>query len=64
MKDQIFRLLCEQFPYPLSIHNREGIILWANKAFADMVGMDLEEIQGSHCFQIVHHLEAFPSYCP
>ncbi len=64
MKDQIFRLLCEQFPYPLSIHNREGIILWANKAFADMVGMDLEEIRGSRCFQIVHHLEAFPSYCP
>ncbi|WP_456434391.1 PAS domain-containing sensor histidine kinase [Thermosulfuriphilus sp.] len=64
MRDELFRLLCQRLPYPLSVHSRDGSILWANQAFADLVGKALEEVKGEKCYRLLHNLEAFPSFCP
>jgi PAS domain S-box-containing protein len=49
---------------PVSLHDRDFRIVKANKAFADTVGMKIEEILGKTCYEIIHGTaEPWPN-CP
>ncbi len=48
----------------VSIHDEDGKIIRANKAFAKALNMELKDILGKKCCQLVHGLDKPPSNCP
>ena len=47
-----------------SIHSRDGRLLRANKAFADMFRVECGQLPGKHCYEIVHGTDAPIPVCP
>ena len=48
----------------VSIHNRDYRITRLNKAFARMVGVELKELIGRNCFEVVHGTDEPCPNCP
>ncbi len=48
----------------LSIHKFDGTILHVNRAFCELVGMSKKDIIGKKCYEVVHHIDKFPHFCP
>jgi PAS domain S-box-containing protein len=48
----------------ISIHDKDFTILFANKAFADHLGMPREEIVGEKCYALVHASNLPVGNCP
>jgi PAS domain S-box-containing protein len=49
---------------PVSIHDRDFKIVRANQAFADILGMEIREVIGKKCYEIIHGTEEPWSNCP
>ena len=49
---------------PIYILDTSGEILRANRAAADLAGMEPGSIRGKHCYQIVHGTGTFSEGCP
>jgi PAS domain S-box-containing protein len=39
-------------------------IVRANKALANAVGVPIEQLVGKHCYEILHHRDSPPEFCP
>ncbi len=48
----------------ISVHDREGRIVRANRAFAESLGLKPGEIGGRHCYEVVHGTGAHWPGCP
>lgn len=51
-------------PDLISIHDRNYRIIRANKAFADFLGMRMEEVIGKTCYEVIHKTKAPVEACP
>jgi PAS domain S-box-containing protein len=49
---------------PISIHDKDFRIVRASKAFADTFGMEIQEVIGKKCYEIVHGTEEPWPNCP
>ncbi|MCX6005113.1 MAG: PAS domain S-box protein [Chloroflexi bacterium] len=49
---------------PVMILDSDYVILEANKATADFLGLPMDEIAGQHCYKLVHGTERPPDQCP
>jgi PAS domain S-box-containing protein len=49
---------------PVYILNTSGEILRANRAAADMAGMEPGAVRGLHCYSLIHRTETFIEGCP
>jgi formate hydrogenlyase transcriptional activator len=49
---------------PVSIHDKDFTIVRANKAFADTFGMEIREVIGKKCYEIIHGAEEPWPTCP
>ncbi len=49
---------------PVSIHDRDFGIVRANKSFADTFGMEIQEVIGKKCYEIIHGTEGPWPNCP
>ncbi len=54
----------DSIPDFVSIHDRNSKIIRANKALADFLHMDPEEVVGRHCYTLIHAHTKPPAYCP
>ena len=48
----------------ISVHDRDGHIVRANRAFAEALGLKQGEISGRHCYELVHGTSAPWPGCP
>jgi PAS domain S-box-containing protein len=58
LRDMPALVLLERFPVPVLAIAEDGAILFANGAFADMVGYRTEEVTASRFEEIFHRLPA------
>ncbi|MGE2712760.1 PAS domain S-box protein [Mycolicibacterium litorale] len=58
LRDMPALVLLERFPVPVLAIDEDGAILFANAAFADMVGYRPEEVTAARFSQIFHRLPA------
>jgi PAS domain S-box-containing protein len=58
LRDMPALVLLERFPVPVLAIAEDGAILFANGAFADMVGYRTEEVTAAHFAEIFHRLPA------
>jgi PAS domain S-box-containing protein len=58
LRDMPALVLLERFPVPVLAIAEDGAILFANGAFADMVGYRIEEVTAAHFEEIFHRLPA------
>jgi PAS domain S-box-containing protein len=58
LQDMPALVLLERFPVPVLAIAEDGGILFANAAFADMVGHPAEDVAAAHFSQIFHELPA------
>ncbi|MDD4254059.1 MAG: PAS domain S-box protein [Methanofollis sp.] len=49
---------------PVFIQDREGIILRANRATGNLLGVDAEEVVGKPCYAVIHQTPTFIAGCP
>jgi len=49
---------------PISIHDKDFRIVRANKAFADAFGIEIREVIGKKCYEIIHGTKGPWSNCP
>ncbi|WP_298668784.1 PAS domain-containing protein [uncultured Methanofollis sp.] len=49
---------------PVFLQNREGIILMANRATGNLLGVDAGEVVGKPCYAVVHKTTSFVGDCP
>ncbi len=54
----------DSVPDMISVHDRDGHIVRANRAFVEGLGMKPGEISGRHCYEIVHGTNAPWPSCP
>ena len=59
-----WELTFDAVPDMIAIINKDHRILRANKAMTDRLGMQPEEIVGRPCYEVVHHSDAPPGFCP
>jgi PAS domain S-box-containing protein len=48
----------------VTYQNRDAIIIWANRAAADYVGANREQMAGKHCHEVMCHSGGICSGCP
>jgi PAS domain S-box-containing protein len=48
----------------ISVHDQDGTILMANRAFLDAFGLTLETMHEKRCYQLFHGDEATHAHCP
>lgn len=58
LRDMPALVLLERFPVPVLAIAEDGAILFANGAFADMVGHRTEDVTTAHFTEIFHRLPA------
>ncbi|KUI24719.1 histidine kinase [Mycobacterium sp. IS-1742] len=58
LRDMPALVLLERFPVPVLAIAEDGAILFANGAFADMVGYRTEDVTAAHFTEIFHRLPA------
>ncbi|MDA4105475.1 histidine kinase [Mycolicibacterium monacense DSM 44395] len=58
LRDMPALVLLERFPVPVLAIAEDGAILFANGAFADMVGHRTEDVTAAHFTEIFHRLPA------
>ncbi|WP_172800710.1 PAS domain-containing protein [Mycobacterium sp. IS-1496] len=56
LRDMPALVLLERFPVPVLAIAEDGAILFANGAFADMVGYRTEDVTAAHFTEIFHRL--------
>jgi len=54
----------DAIPDLIAIIDRDYRVLRVNRAMAKSVGISPDEAVGRHCYEIVHHTELPPSFCP
>jgi formate hydrogenlyase transcriptional activator len=59
-----WRILFDSIKDPVSIHDRDFRIVRANKAFAAAFGLEIGELLGKKCYEVIHGTKAPPPSCP
>lgn len=59
-----WRILFDSIKDPVSIHDRDFRIVRVNKAFAAAFGLEIRELLGKKCYEIIHAAKAPPPLCP
>jgi len=59
-----WRSTFDSIKVPVSIHDKDFSIVRANKAFADTFGMEIREVIGKKCYEIIHGTEEPWPNCP
>jgi PAS domain S-box-containing protein len=59
-----WRSTFDSIKVPVSIHDKDFSIVRANKAFADTFGMEIREVIGKKCYEIIHGTEEPWPHCP
>ncbi len=59
-----YKILFDSIPDPIFILDREFRIVKANRATARVLGMDINEILGKTCYEVVHETGEPPPECP
>lgn len=63
-QEKFWRTVFDSMPDLVSIHNRELMIVTANKALADRVGTSPDRLVGRYCHEVFHDEERPPKGCP
>lgn len=54
----------DALPDLIALMDGEQRLLRINRALAELLGCDTEQVTGEHCYQVVHGLDQPPEFCP
>ena len=58
------RIILDAMSERMSYLDKEMRILWSNRAFAEDLGLTVEEVKGRYCYEVLHKRSDQCPYCP